>query len=271
MHPRKLSICALIVTLTLAVLTLPATAETGTDARLRDTAQETQVQQIQDEIQTESMQFDVPEFETGNRTFIGGGGPIAWGALFDLDRLEAALDGVAQFGGDLQFGDRSAYLLMGGGGFGGRQFRTGGAGGGGSWTSPTSAASAFDQVTLDVSMGGFQIESLVAEHDGFGLSLGALLGRGGWTLTLTRNVSGAFSEIADEPAMLEMDRSFWFAMPFASVEYKFIPFMGLRLGGGMGATLSFGDWHVSSGPVAPNGPLKNTLFPVIQVMVVFGS
>lgn len=268
MRRQRIHTLTLITALMLAFAATPAFAQAA-DSRGAHT--HLAAQEIQEELQTDSFQIEIPEIDTNGRTFVGGGGPSFWGAFFELDALEAQLNGMATFDGDFQFSDRSVYLLKGGGGFGGRRIRTGGAGGGGNWTSPASEASAFDQVTLDFGMGGFQIESLIAEDAGFGLSLGALLGRGNWTLTLSRAVSGSFSEVAARPTTLKMSRSFWWAMPFVSVEYKFLPFVGLKLGGGMGATLSFGDWEVSTGTVAPGGPLKNTLFPVIQVMIVFGS
>ena len=254
------------IALTLAFAAVPALAQSTDDAATRFV-----IQDVQEQIQTESLQFEIPEIETDGRAFIGGGGPSFWGAFFELDELNEALDAVDEFTGDFQFGDRSAYLLKGGAGFGGRRIRTGGAGAGGQWTVPTREASAFDQATLKVGMGAFQIENLVNESGGFGLSLGALLGHGDWTLTLTRNASGSFSEVATQPTTLEMTRSFWLALPFLSMEYKFLPFMGIKVGGGMGATLSFGDWEAKSGNVAPGGPLKSTLFPVIQLMVVFGN
>ena len=268
MRRPQVRVLTLITALVVALAAAPAVAHADDppDPSFRVAAQEEP-----DDAQTESFQMDIPEIDTNGRTFVGGGGPSFWGAFFELDALQAQLSGVAAFDGDLEVGERAVYLLKGGGGFGGRRVRTGGAGAGGSWTSPASEASAFDQARLDFGMGGFQIETLVAEDDGFGVSLGALLGRGNWSLTLSRTVSGSFAEVATEPSTLTMSRSFWLAMPFVSVEYKLLEFAGIRLGGGMGATLSFGDWQVSGGTVAPGGPLKSTLFPVVQLMFVFGD
>mgnify|MGYP006278145695 CR=1 FL=1 len=268
MRRRHIHTLTIIAALTIAFASIPTFAQPG------DPPDETTTvvyQAVQEEPQTQSFQMEVPEIDTNGRTFVGGGGPSFWGAFFDLAALESELSDVAAFDGDLPFADTSVYLLMGGGGFGGRQVRTGGAGAGGSWTSPTSDGSAFDQATLDFGMGGFQIESLIAEDAGFGVSLGALLGRGDWSLTFSRNVSGSFAEVVAQPTTLQMSRSFWLAMPYLSMEYKLLDFVGLKLAGGMGATLSFGNWEVSNGTVAPGGPLKNTLFPVVQVMVVFGD
>ncbi len=264
-HIRTMTLITAFVVAFAATPTLArADAQQAPDVRLV-------AQQAQGGIQTESFQVDIPEIDTNGRTFVGGGGPSFWAAFFQLDALESQLTDIAAFDGDLQVGDRAVYLLKGGGGFGGRRVRTGGAGAGGRWTSPAGEASAFDQARLDFGMGGFQIERLVAEDDGFGLSLGALLGRGNWSLTLSRTASGSFDEVVTEPSTLSMSRSFWLAMPFVSVEYKLVEFAGIKLAGGMGATLSFGDWQTSGGTVAPGGPLKNALFPVIQVMFVFGG
>ncbi|MFB6284973.1 MAG: hypothetical protein ABEK03_00135 [Candidatus Bipolaricaulia bacterium] len=251
---------------TLVFAAVSGSAETDTAKSIRWAAQETP-----DDVQTESFQVDIPEIDTSSRAYIGGGGPSFWMAFFKLDELEQALNGVGEFDSDLQLGDRSVYLLQGGSGFGGRPFRTGGAGGGGSWTAPASENSAFDQAKLELGMGGLQIESLVAEDKGFGVSLGALLGRGSWTLTLSRNVNGSFSEVATEPTTLEMERPFWLGMPYASVEYKLLPFAGIKLSGGVGATLSFSDWRISEGTVTPGGPLQNKLFPVARVTLIFGN
>lgn len=268
MNRQHIYTTTLIAALILAFAATPplAQADTQQGPDFRFMAQE-----AQEGIQTESFQVDIPEIDTNGRTFVGGGGPSFWGAFFDLAALESELSNVAAFDGDLQFNDTSVYLLKGGGGFGGRRVRTGGVGASGGWTSPASEASAFDQARLDFGMGAFQVESLVAEDDGFGVSLGALLGRGNWSLTLSRTVSGSFADVVAEPATLEMNRSFWLAMPYVSLEYKLVEFAGVKLGGGMGATLSFGDWQVSGGTVTPGGPLKNTLFPVVQVMFIFGG
>lgn len=257
---------ATVIAVTLVVAAVPSFAGADVDKSIHWAAQEPP-----DGVQTESFQVDIPEISTGGRAYIGGGGPSFWTAFFKLDELEQALSDVAEFDSDLQLGNRSVYLLQGGSGFGGRPFRTGGAGGGGSWTAPTRESSAFDQAKLELGMGGLQIESLLAEDEGFGVSLGALLGRGSWTLTLSRNVNGSFSEVATEPATLEMERPFWLAMPYASAEYRLLPFAGIKLGGGVGATLSFSDWEISGGTVTPGGPLQNTLFPVVRVTLVFGN
>jgi len=257
---------ATVFVVTLAFAAVAGFAETDTDKSIHWAAQQTP-----DAVQTESFQVDIPEIDTSGRAYIGGGGPSFWTAFFELDELEHALNDVAEFDSDLQLGSRSVYLLQGGSGFGGRPFRTGGAGGGGSWTAPASESSAFDQAKLELGMGGFQIEGLLAEDRGFGVSLGALLGRGGWTLVLSRNVNGSFSEVATEPATLEMERPFWLAMPYASAEYKLLPFAGIKLSGGVGATLSFSDWEISGGTVTPGGPLQNMLFPIARVTLVFGN
>ncbi len=267
MHGRMNGrIIAMVIAALLLATAVPSFAQANVDEPFQWAAQDPS-----DEVQTEPFQVEIPEVESSGRAYIGAGGPSFWGALLDLGALEQALSDVDAFDSDLQLGDRSIYLLRGGSGFGGRPFRTGGAGGGGSWTAPARDGSAFDQGQLQLGMGGVQIERLLAEDDGFGLSVGALLGRGSWTLTLSRNVNGSFGEVVTDPATLEMERPFWLAMPYASAEYKLLPFAGIKLGGGIGATLSFSEWEISGGSVTPGGPLQNTLFPVVQVTVLLGN
>ena len=203
--------------------------------------------------------------------FSGGGGPFIVGVFFDLGELERSLQGIVRIQGDLDLGDQSLFLLRGGGGLGGPEFRFGGMGMQGEWTYPVTGESEFDRMTLTVGGGGFLMDRLIGETEDAGFSLGAVVGGGEWTLRMNKDAQGSFGEIVRQPVSLELHRSFWFALPYASVEFRIFEFVGIRAGAGFWATLSFDDWKIPGGPVAPGGPLRSTLSPLLQLMLIFGG
>ncbi|OGF57387.1 MAG: hypothetical protein A2Z21_05985 [Candidatus Fraserbacteria bacterium RBG_16_55_9] len=205
-------------------------------------------------------------------SFSGGGGPLLLGAFLDLSELEQSLQGIVKIQGDFNLGEnQSLFLLRGGGGFGGSTLRLGGMGMEGSWTFPVLGESAFDRVALTLGGGGFLMDRLIAETDQGGVSLGILIGGGEWRLHLSKSAQGSFGEVIRQPVSLELHRSFWFASPYLSAEFRMLDFVGLRVGAGVWATLSFDDWNVQNGPPAAGGPLRNVIFPALQFMVVFGG
>ncbi len=207
----------------------------------------------------------------GDGAFSGGGGPLVVGALLDLRELERSLQGIVEIQGDFDLGDQSLFLLRGGGGFGGPELRFGGLGLEGEWSFAVMGNSEFSRLTLKLGGGGFLMDRLIADTDQGGVSLGAVIGGGEWTVRLSKNAQGSFSEIVRQPVSLEMHRSFWFASPYVSAEFRIFDFVGLRASAGYWVTLSFEDWKVQDGPVAVGGPLRNVGFPFLQLMLVFGG
>lgn len=212
----------------------------------------------------------VPRISAQDGVFFGGGGPIVLGALLDLSELEHSLQGMVKIQGDFKLGTQPIFLMRGGGGFGGSGLRLGGMGVGGQWAFPTSQ-SEFDRLTLTLGGGGLLVDQVVTEADRGGLSLGLVIGGGNWSLRLEKGAQGHFEDLVRQPLSLELNRSFWFAMPYANGELKVLEFMGLRVGAGFWFALSFEDWKLPNGQTATGGPLKSAFFPVLQLMLVFGG
>jgi len=203
--------------------------------------------------------------------FSGGGGPLVMGALLDLSELERSLQGIVQIQGDFSLGGQPVFLLRGGGGFGGPELRFGALGMEGQWTSPIIGESQFDRMTLSLGGGGFLMDRLIADTDQGAVSLGVVLGGGEWKLRLNKDAQGDFGKIIRQLVLLELRRSFWFALPYISTEFRIFDFVGVRFGAGVWAMLSFEDWKIPDGPAAAGGPLRNGLFPLLQLMLVFGG
>jgi hypothetical protein len=203
--------------------------------------------------------------------FKGGGGPLVAGALMDLGELERSLQGIVAIQGDFDLGDRSLFLLRGGGGFGGPTLRFGGVGMDGHWSFPVTGESEFTRVTISFGGGGFLIDRVLQEFDYGGVSLGAVIGGGQWGLRFSKDTQGSFEQVIRQPASLELHRSFWFVAPYLSTEYRIFEFVGLRTGVGYWITFSFEDWKIQDGPAAAGGPLRNLGFPFFQLMLVFGG
>ena len=212
-----------------------------------------------------------PQVDALGGAFSGGGGPIVMGAFLDLSELERSLQGMVKIQGDFNFGDQALFLLRGGGGFGGGRLRLGGMGMEGSWTFPVLGESEFDRIKLTLGGGGFLMDRLIADTDQGSVSLGVLIGGGEWQLQLSKDAQGSFGEIIRQPVSLELHRSFWFASPYLSAEFRIFDFVGLRFGVSAWATLSFDEWAVQNGPPAAGGPLRNVVFPALQLMLVFGE
>jgi len=221
------------------------------------------------ELQTPSMEFEW-EFEAG--AFTGGGGPLLMGLLLDLGELNASLDGLMDLKGTFTVGERTLLWASGGFGFGGPRLRLGGFGAGGEWSFPTRTEGAIDQVRLSIGLGGMLAEQLLIEGRAGGLILGILVGGGGWALELIETTSGSFSDIVkDPPRFVDLERGFWFALPYLAFEAKLLDFIGLRASAGYGLTISLSDWELPGGQPVPGGPLGSVLFPYLQLMLVFGG
>lgn len=223
--------------------------------------------------QTPSEEVFVFRLET-SRTFTGGGGPLLMGLLFDLDGLNAALHGILDLEGAFTLGERSVLWASGIFGFGGSTFRFGGFSAGRGWSFPVreGAGTPFTQARLGVVLAGLLAERLAAEEAWGGLSLGLLAGRGRWTLRLVQSVRGDFDALLDDPPRyVQLERGFWFALPYVSVESAFFEFLGIKALGGVGLTLSLEDWELPDGLPVPGGPLGTVVLPFVQLMLVFGG
>jgi hypothetical protein len=204
--------------------------------------------------------------------FAGAGGPALIGALMDLSELERNFQDLIDIKGDLVFEDQHVFLMGGGGGFGGDDIRLGGFGGGGDWSFTSQEKAEFDHVSLDLGWGGFLMDQLLFEDQWGGLSVGLVLGGGEWTLRVSKDVQGDFKDLIIKPPLyLELHRSFWLALPYVSMEFRILGFMGLRVGAGYWLSLSTGEWKLPDERVVPGGPLKTMVFPVFQLMVIFGG
>jgi len=218
------------------------------------------------EVQTFSGKISIP---VNSGPFLGGGGPLFVAALPDLSALENSVPGV-HFRPDL--GNKGAFLLRGGAGFGGNPtLRIGGLGAGASWTAPVENSTEFDTARFSLDYGGVALERLVGVHQRLAASLGLLLGRGSFELQLLRTVSGDFAQVTAQPNSVQLKRSFLFAQPYLSAEYKLLDFAGLRVTLGYWFSLSLSAWRLSGGGQALGGPLTSLGMPVVQVMLVFGG
>jgi len=207
-------------------------------------------------------------------TFTGGGGPLLMGFLLDLTGLNAALQGLMDLSGSFTVEGRPVLWASGGFGFGGSTFRFGGFGAGGGWSFPAREGKPvpFDQVRLGVGLGGLLAERLISEEPWGGFTLGVLAGGGGWTLQLIESVQGDFRDLIENPPRyVELERGFWFALPYLSFETLVFEFIGLKLIGGYGLTISLEDWKLPDGRPVPGGPLGMALLPFVQLMLVFGG
>lgn len=215
---------------------------------------------------------ELPEYWE-SRTFTGGGGPLLMGFLLDLRELNASLQGIMDLSSPLSVGGRQVLWASGGFGFGGSTFRFGGFGAGGEWSFPVRREDTpFNQVRLSIGLGGLLAEQLVSETAFGGFVLGILAGGGGWTLQLLESVQGDFRDLIENPPRyVELERGFWFALPYLSFETLVFEFIGLKLIGGYGLTISLEDWKLPDGRPVPGGPLGMTLLPFVQFMLVFGG
>lgn len=227
-------------------------------------------------LQTPAEEFEYPySYEGEGGAYSGGGGPLLLSALLPLEELERSLQGLAEIKGDLVWGGQSLFFLQGGEGFGGVDFRIGGFGAGGGWTyavsSPEALQQGIEEVSIELGVRGLLLETLLVETARGGLSFGAVLGGGSWELRLRGPVRGDFASLVQNPPrQLKLERSFWFAMPYLSFEWKAFPFAGVRLKAGYGFALSFEEWKHDGDPV-PGGPLRSAGFPVVELMLIFGG
>jgi len=217
-------------------------------------------------VQTSPFQFELRPTEAG--PFAGGGGPIYVAAVLDLKELETALNGV-HFEPDL--GSNGAFLLHGGGGFGGEKIRFGGLGAGATWTTRVENSSQFDKAQFMLSYGGVTIERLLGTHQQMAASAGALLGWGSFGLELSHSVSGDFSEVTTSPNSVRLERPFYFAQPYLSAAVKLLDFVGLQVAVGYWFSVSFSGWHLTNGQAVIGGPLTTLGMPTLQFMLVFGG
>jgi len=201
-----------------------------------------------------------------------GGGPVYLSALFDLSGLATSLHG-AKFPGDLSLGQRQLFLMHGSSGLLGSGVRLGGFGAAGRWSLPLQDSSEFDQASLSLHYSGLLLEQLAATSQSVGvaLSLGTVVGQGDWALQLSKTPTGEFGSLISHPLSLQLRRSFLFALPYLNLEFKLLPFAGLRMGGGWLITLSLDDWRLPSGQTVSGGPLQSLSAPVFQLMIIIGG
>jgi hypothetical protein len=219
------------------------------------------------------MALSSQQVEAREGAYEGAGGPALIGALIDFKELAESFRGLVNIKGDITFDGKTEIYLMGaGGGFGGDDIRLGGFGGGGHWSFGIGEKAEFDRVTLELGWGGFMMDQVLVDGRLGAVTVGMVLGGGGWTLQVSKDAQGNFGDLIVKPPLyLELHRSFWMAMPFASIELKILEFMGVRLGGGYWLSLSTEEWKFSDDRTAPGGPLKTMIFPVFQLMVIFGG
>ncbi|MBI1730280.1 hypothetical protein HY229_00065 [Candidatus Acetothermia bacterium] len=205
--------------------------------------------------------------------FSGGGGPFAVGALLDLSELSKSFNDALDIQGDFNFGNEQYFLMYGGGGFGGADFRLGGMATSGEWTFPaTSTKMAFNRVIFSMSMQGFMFDHVVGEMDLGDFSIGGLIGFGSMELRLIQDFQGSFQDfIKNPPLKFSMNRNFGFVQPFATLEIRLLDFMGVRLSAGYNVNLSIGEWQLVDGQSVPGGPMKAFGYPSLQFMVIFGG
>ncbi|HED03626.1 MAG TPA: hypothetical protein ENI60_02525 [Candidatus Fraserbacteria bacterium] len=201
-----------------------------------------------------------------------GGGPVYLGALLNLSDLAASLQGI-RFPGDLTLGGRKVFLMQGVAGLVGSRLRFGGLGAEGHWTLPLQTNAEFDQASLSLHYSGLLLEQLaaVSRTAQMGLWLGTIVGRGDWALRLSKTPQGDFSSLVSRPLTVQLRRSFVFALPYFSMEFKFLSFAGLRVGGGWLITFSLDDWRLPGGQIVGGGPLQSLSAPVFQLMIIIGG
>ncbi len=215
------------------------------------------------EVQTPPMEF------TG--AFFAGGGSVYGLALFDFKELNEALPGV-KFTGDFRFGEESAFLVHGGGGFGASDLRFGGRGVGGSWVVPVeSERSEFDRAELKVDYGGFFFEFLLNEPPGLPIFAGLLIGGLDLELRLLREPPPDFAEAISAPFLAELKRTYFLLEPYLSTEFRVLDFMGLKLEAGYLLAFSTREWRAPLNERLDNGPLRTLFAPTFEVMFIFGG
>lgn len=201
--------------------------------------------------------------------FFAGGGPSYGLAFFDFEELNEALPGV-EFTGDLAFGDRSAFFIRGGGGFGASDLRFGGRSAGGSWTVPVGSGQ-FDRAELKVDYGGFFFEVLLGGRFRLPFYAGLLIGGLDLELRLMREPVPDFAGAISAPFLAELKRSYFLLEPYLSTELRLLEFMGLKLGVGYLMAFSNREWYTPFKEELSDGPLRALFAPALEVMIIFGG
>jgi hypothetical protein len=217
----------------------------------------------------DSQYFDAP---------FGGGGGYSPGWYFpNLDQVNLQMKsfGVPTF-------SNSGFYTSGGSGFVYLGFiphlRVGGMGFGGSTTNSATVNGESRQVKYSLGGGGLTIEYTLPYFRDFGISVGAVIGRGDLQIELYKNTgsfdwNNTWNEIADTSTSnysRTMDDKYWIITPTINIDIPFQRFVNFRIGAGYQFT--FGDsWTIENGQALNNVPsgLKGKSF-FIQTGVYIG-
>jgi len=179
--------------------------------------------------------------------------------LWDVSALNAALEtaGYPTLEGSL--------FLYGGMGAGGEELRFGLGGFGGSLSAHEGAR--VSQISLG--FGGAVAEVPFGSAKGFSLCAGALLGAGGAELLLRSRDYGSFGDALSAPSDLYLSRGFALALPYISLEFWPVGWLGLRAV--VGALIPFltSPWE-ADGTALP-GPPGSFGGPYLTFLVAFGG
>jgi hypothetical protein len=200
----------------------------------------------------DSQYFDAP---------FGGGGGYSPGWYFpNLDQVNLQLKsfGVPEY-------SNSGFYTSGGSGFIYLGFiphlRVGGMGFGGSTTNTAIVNGENRQVTYSLGGGGLTVEYTLPYVRDFGISVGAVIGRGDLKIELYKNTgsfdwNSAWNEISNSPTSnysRTMDNKYWIVTPTINIDIPYQRFVNFRIG--LGYQFTFGDsWTIENGQTLNNVP-----------------
>jgi hypothetical protein len=191
----------------------------------------------------------------------GGGGGYSPGWYFpNLDQVNQQIKtfGVPEF-------SNSGFYTSGGSGFIYLGFiphlRVGGMGFGGSTTNTAIVNGENRQVTYSLGGGGLTVEYTLPYVRDFGISVGAVIGRGDLKIELYKNTgsfdwNGTWNEISNSPTSnysRTMDNKYWIITPTINIDIPYQRFVNFRIG--VGYQFTFGDsWTIENGQTLNNVP-----------------
>ena len=178
--------------------------------------------------------------------------------FWDLTELNAALDAAG-------YPTLEGFLVLYGGmGVGGADLRFGGGGFGGS----RSASAGEKRAELSLGLGGASWEIVVLEGGGFSATVGSFFGGGGAELRLRSRAYGSLGDALAGPADLFLSRGFFLFLPFVSVEFWSLDWLGVRVTAGNLLTFP-GPWRADG--IELPGPPETLGGPFFSVLVAFGG
>lgn len=198
--------------------------------------------------------------------FIAGGGVFVQGLLLDLEPLETLMS--TTFDNHIAFSNQAFLIVVGGGGFAGRDTRIGTFGFSREWLGDTQNDT-FEAASLNLTYEGIYLEHLLYQASQFQVSLGATGGGGVWKVEMHSRSPSSFEDILAEPTSTTLRRDFYLIQPYLSAEYH-LGFIGLQLQAGMLGMMSFDPWRLPGGVAVQGGPFNMDLIPTITLSVLFG-